>query len=278
MRSMRGISPIYTIGNPPTDLYVVDILDGLGRLPDESVSVVVTSPPYNIGVKYNGYRDNLKRKDYLTWMKEIANSLHRILESRGALFLNVGARPSDPTFPWEVAEQFRKQDGFKIQNVIHWIKSIAIDRKDGGVDIAGHYQPITSDRFLHNCHEYVFHFTKTGNVKILPLEIGVPYKDKSNVNRWKHKQCDKRSPGSVWFMPYETINGFSKRPHPATFPVELPKKCIKLHGEENADVVLDPFMGIGNTALACQSLSKRCLGFDIDKEYLKIAYDRLIGQ
>ena len=273
--TVRGISPTHTIGNPPIDLYAVGILDGLSRLSDESISVVVTSPPYNIGVKYKSYRDNRKSEEYLAWMGEIAKGLHRILDSQGSLFLNMGARPSDPIFPWYVADQFRKQNGFKLQNVIHWIKSIAIDRKDGSFDIAGHYKPITSNRFLHNCHEYIYHFTKTGSVWIDPLGIGVPYKDKSNVKRWKRKQRDKRSPGSAWFIPYETINGFSKRPHPTTFPIELPTRCIKLHGEENVDVVLDPFMGIGSTALACQAVSKRCIGFDIDEEYLQTARDRL---
>ena len=275
-KAVKGTSPIHIIDNPPIDLYAVDILDGLGRLPDESISVVVTSPPYNIGANYSGYQDNLESEKYLAWMGKIAVGLHRILDSEGSLFLNVGARPSDPIFPWDVADQFRQQSEFKLQNVIHWIKSIAIDKRDGSVEIVGHYKPITSNRFLHNCHEYIYHFTKTGSVEIDPLGIGVPYKDKSNVKRWKRKQRDKRSPGSAWFIPYETINGFSERPHPTTFPIELPKRCIKLHGEKNVDVVLDPFMGIGNTAVACQSLSKSCIGFDIDKEYLQTAYDRLV--
>ena len=183
---------------------------------------------------------------------------------------------------WWVAEEFR--EFFKLQNVIHWIKSIAIPKEDVGNypnitgDIAvGHYKPTHGNRYLHNSHEYIFHFTKKGNVELDLLAIGVPYQDKSNVDRWKREKKDLRSRGNTWFIPYETIRDrVTQRPHPSTFPVKLPEMCIKLHGVSKTRLVLDPFMGIGSTAVACKRLGVPCVGFEIDQTYLDVARDRLL--
>src|SRR5207253_7485933 len=76
---------------------------------------------------------------------------------------------------------FQLRDLFVLQNTIHWIKSIAIDNRT-----FGHFKPISSKRFLNDCQEYIFHFTKTGRVEIDRLAVGVPYQDKSNIARWSH--------------------------------------------------------------------------------------------
>jgi site-specific DNA-methyltransferase (adenine-specific) len=133
----------------------------------------------------------------------------------------------------------------------------------------GHFKPITSDRFLTGLHEYIFHFTKTNDIKLDRKAIGVPYQDKTNIERWKSATEDKRDRGNVWFIPYPTIN--ENRPHPAVFPEKLPYLCIKLHGVKKRMVVYDPFMGVGNTALACNNLGVDYLGTEIDAEYIKIA-------
>jgi site-specific DNA-methyltransferase (adenine-specific) len=139
----------------------------------------------------------------------------------------------------------------------------------------GHFKPINSPRFMNDCHEYVFHFTPAGKTKIDRLAIGVPYIDKTNIDRWSHTNGrDKRCRGNTWFVPYKTIHQRAKqRPHPATFPVELAVKCIRLHGKRNA-TVLDPFLGIGHAAVAakeCPDLVNQFIGFEIDEEYLRVA-------
>src|SRR5260370_25649913 len=95
----------------------------------------------------------------------------------------------------------------------------------------GHFKPINSPRFLNDCHEYVFHFTKTGRVELNPLALGVPYQDKSNIARWRHTRGSAlRCRGNTWFVPYETIQTRQhERPHPATFPVQLAECAIILH-------------------------------------------------
>jgi site-specific DNA-methyltransferase (adenine-specific) len=251
------------------------------RLQKSSVDVVVTSPPYNIGVAYNSYHDLIPRKDYFSWMERVGKKILSVLNENGSFFLNVGGTLSDPWIPIDIAQRLRKY--FILQNVIHWVKSIAIGKEDVGHypnvigDIAvGHYKPIAGKRFLHDCHEYIFHFTKTGKVSLDRLAIGVPYQDKSNIGRWNSAKQDKRCRGNTWFIPYETIrNRESQRPHPSTFPISLPEMCIKLHGCNRTSLVLDPFIGIGTTAIACLRLGKSCMGFDIDQKYLDVAVSRI---
>jgi len=243
------------------------------------VDVIVTSPPYNIRKEYGSYQDNKDRQDYLRWIYEISKKCQSILKDDGSFFLNIGGAPSDSLLPLEVCNKFIVS-GYKLQNTIHWIKSISFEKEDIGKsnilrnDVSvGHFKPIISKRYLTDLHEYVFHFTKEGNIELDKLSIGVPYQDKSNIGRWKSANQDKRDRGNVWFISYPTIQ--EGRPHPAVFPEKLPYQCIKLHGILPDMIVYDPFMGIGNTALACLSLSVNYLGTEIDEEYLKIA-DELI--
>ena len=243
---------------------------------DESVDVVVTSPPYNLGIKYGKYEDTLERQDYLDWSREWAGEVRRCLAPGGSLFLNVGAVPKNPMMPHEIVLALR--DLFVLQNTIHWIKSISIETRDGQQVSAGHFKPINSKRYVNDCHEYVFHLTKAGDVPVDRKGVGVPYQDKSNISRWGHTGGDdRRCRGNTWFVPYKTIQRRAKeRPHPATFPTELAEKCIRLHGLGEETVMLEPFLGIGHAAEAARSCSiKRFIGFEIDEEYLAVARERL---
>jgi site-specific DNA-methyltransferase (adenine-specific) len=255
-------------------LHQQDCLRGMKRLiVPGSVDVIVTSPPYNLGVKYNSYDDTIPRKKYIHWMNQWAKMARLVLSDNGSLFLNIGGRPLDPGVPFAVLAEMQKY--FCLQNVIHWIKSIAIQKEDVGnypgisqnVSV-GHYKPINSPRFINNYHEYIFHLTKRGDVELDRLAIGVEYQDKTNITRWAENKGDKRCRGNTWFIPYKTIKSRKEqRPHPATFPVKIPKMCILLHGLSRTQLVLDPFLGIGHTALACQELGLDFIGFEIDQDY-----------
>ncbi|MET0168423.1 MAG: site-specific DNA-methyltransferase, partial [Vicinamibacterales bacterium] len=198
MKALGELSPYVAVDAPRIELYLMDCLEGMAALDEGSVTVVVTSPPYNIGVNYRTYEDSKSQDEYLKWIRNLGSAIHRVLEPEGSFFLNVGGRPSDPWLAWDVASQLRGT--FVLQNAIQWVKSIAI-----GDESAGHYKPITSPRFLHDCHEYIFHFTKTGTVPLDRLAIGVPYQDKSNIGRWRIAQRDVRCRGNTWFIPYRTI-------------------------------------------------------------------------
>src|SRR6266404_1755554 len=278
-----------------------DCIEGMSRLPNRSVDVVVTSPPYNLGISYGKYSDGQDRQSYLQWCHKWAEQIRRILKARGSFFLNIGAAPSNPMLPHEIVIELR--DVFVLQNTIHWIKSIAIEdrcsRRPVGdapcshetlasgashreaataIRSYGHFKPISSRRFLNDCHEYIFHFTKTGRVELNRLALGVPYQDKSNIARWAHTRGgDLRCRGNTWFIPYETIQSREKeRPHPATFPVQLAEWCVKLHGISRIETMLDPFLGIGNSAVAAQRCGvKKFIGFEIDEGYLAEAKRRI---
>ncbi|MEA4884939.1 MAG: site-specific DNA-methyltransferase [Clostridia bacterium] len=250
-----------------------------------SVDVVVTSPPYNLGTVYRSYDDTESREDYLKWTVQWASEVARVLSPSGSFFLNVGSKPLDPWVPFEVAESLRPI--FSLQNVIHWVKSIAISRTDVGNypgitgDIAiGHYKPINSPRFVNDCHEYIFHFTHNGDAPLNRLAVGVPYQDKTNIDRWRKAPKpgiqDLRCRGNTWFIPYETIrNRADERPHPATFPSRLPQMCIELHGVERCNLVMDPFVGLGSTGIACVRLGVSFIGFEIDDFYFAKAAERI---
>jgi site-specific DNA-methyltransferase (adenine-specific) len=261
--------------------YLGDCLEIFKQLPAGSVDVIVTSPPYNIGVRYNTYQDRLSQSAYLDWTTEWVAAASRVLKPEGSLFLNVGTRPSDAWTALDVAQAVRGH--LRLQNIIHWIKSIAIDREAAGAaagltrDLAvGHYKPINSDRFLNDCHEFVFHFTGAGDTRLDRLALGVPYQDQSNIARWRSASEGIRCRGNTWFIPYETIQRRDRdRPHPATFPPRLPEQCLRLHGLDRIETAMDPFTGLGSTAVACARLGVNFIGADIDETYLKEAVERM---
>lgn len=248
-------------------IHVGDCAALLSSLPEKSVDVVVTSPPYNIGLKYRSYDDGGDRAGYLAWLGGIGRLLHRVLRDDGSFFLNVAGTCSDPWIASDAAGTMR--DVFSLQNVIVWVKSLSV-----GDDTFGHFKPVNSPRYLNHTHEHVFHFTKQGRTPIDRLAVGVPFKDKSNIARWGHAK-DRRCAGDVWFIPYETIRSKAQRDHhPSPFPVALPERCIRLHGRKAA-VVLDPFLGVGATLLAAQRLGCRGIGIELDRTYAEAAAWRL---
>ena len=209
----------------------------------------MTSPPYNLGVSYRSYNDSLPRDSYLEWSDVWIKAAARTLSPHGSLFLNVGAKPTDPWTAMEVAQTARRH--LHLQNTIHWIKSIAIDQETAGAaarldrDLAvGHYKPINSDRFVNDCHEFIFQFTPEGRTPLDRRAIGVAYQDESNIARWRTGGSNRRCRGNTWFIPYETIQSRDKdRPHPATFPPRLAAYCFRLHGLSRLRLVMDPVPG-----------------------------------
>jgi site-specific DNA-methyltransferase (adenine-specific) len=261
------------------DLRREDCVEGMSQLLDETVDLVVTSPPYNLGIRYRKYSDHEDRQSYLRWCRRWAAQIRRILKPAGSFFLNIGSAPSNPMLPHQIVIELTSgSGGFVLQNTIHWTKSITIENREGNLQSHGHFKPINSKRFVNDCHEYVFHFTESGRVQIDRLALGVPYQDKTNIARWSHSRGrDIRCRGNTWFVPYETIQSREKeRPHPATFPVQLVEWCIKLHGISRVRTLLDPFLGIGNSAVAAQRCGVRnFIGFEIDENYLGEAKRRL---
>jgi len=270
----------FTSGPATYRFYLGDCVEILTLLPRHSVSTIVTSPPYNLGIRYRSYDDTMPRDEYLAWTRRWVHEAAGALSEQGSLFLNVGAKPTDPWIAMDVAQAARSE--LALQNTIHWVKSIAIEKALAGTragladDLAvGHYKPINSRRFLHDCHEFVFHFTPDAHTPLDRQAVGVKYQDQSNIGRWRTAASGVRCRGNTWFIPYETIQSREKdRPHPATFPPRLPEMCMRLHGMERLTLVADPFMGLGSTAVACAQLKVSFVGIEMDEGYLREAIER----
>lgn len=231
----------------------------LPEMPADIVDVIVTSPRYNFGKNYPGVNDKTSPGDYLTEMHRLAKGLLHVGTPDVACFLNVGTRGSDPLHDTHVAEEFIKA-GWVLQERIIWQKAT----EEG----EGHFTPITSDRYLNNLWESIFLFTKTGGLSLDRLAIGVPYKDATNIKRWKSgKSVHCR--GDVWKICYDTIQNRARdrQGHEATFPRELVVRCLRLveHGRKNLRV-MDPCCGTGTVPLVAVEQGHQGVGIDLSPE------------
>ena len=266
-----------------------DCIEKLKELDDKSIDLIVTSPPYNIGIKYSKYEDKKPREQYLEWIYDIFSELKRVLKDDGNIFLNMGYTNKDPWISMEVA--LKLKDLFVMQNKITWVKSISIgEDKD---DTHGHFKPINSDRYINVTNEDIYHFTKSDKVKINREAVGVPYKWKCNLIDRKTKLPrinkktglpveDKRCKGNSWFVPYDTINSKKEKGyHPATFPEGLVEHCIKI-SDVKEGVILDPFIGSGTTVRMAKKMTDKYeeynlsgIGIDIDEKYINYCNDSI---
>lgn len=245
-----------------------DCVTGMKLLDKSSIDVIITSPPYNLNINYGIYKDDLPRNSYLNWLNDVFIEIARVMKEDGHFFLNVGYSNIDPWVGLDAANVARKH--FVLQNNITWVKSIHVGDKT-----YGHFKPINSNRFSNPTWEHLFHFTKSGNTVCDKLAIGVPYTDKSNIERFS-QVSDNRCRGNTWFIPYETIRSrqIYRGSHPATFPTQLVDYCIKFSGKKTG-ILLDPFMGSGTSAIAAIRNKLDYIGYDIDQSYIDFAEDRI---
>jgi site-specific DNA-methyltransferase (adenine-specific) len=292
-----------------------DCLDVLRTLPGSSVDCVVTSPPYNLGKRYNQHDDNMPEAEYLAWQGQVAQALRWVLKPGGHVFLNIGWNSAHPWRSVDVLLAYRRH--FQLQNTVAWIKSLALDAsalpeddlktlpalrawlEGAGLPVTGregvalrkalcgalradlhertfgHMPSLNSDLFLNPGFEHVWHLTPAGRSPVDRDAIGVPYVHKDQPTRFGHGR-DRHCPGSAWHIPYKTTQSREDRfHHPASYPVELVTTCLKLAGLAPGALVLDPFAGTGATLLAAQALGIDALGIEIDPTYCAATEERL---
>ena len=171
-----------------------------------------------------------------------------------------------------------------LQNTIHWVKSIVIDRDLAGTrsrldrDLAvGHYKPVNSERFMNDGHEFIFHFTPNGRTPLDRHAIGVPYQDISNVSRWKAGGGGVRCRGNTWFMPYGTIHSREcDRPqHPGDRPSPPSRALSPTPQARQVWPRHRPFYGLGEHSRRMRKLGLDFIGIEIDRGYLDEAVDRV---
>ena len=227
----------------------------LKDISNNTIDIIITSPPYNINLKYNNYKDKKPREEYLQWIYDIFVELKRVLTEDGHIFLNMGYTCRDPYISMEVA--LKLKDLLILQNNITWVKAL---------DDKGHFKPINSQRYINITNENIYHFTKNDKVKINKKMI--PYKDKSNLicRSTGEPREDGRCKGNTWFIPYAHKN--KKDIHPCIFPDELVETCIKLSNIKSG-ILLDPFCGTGTTIRIGQKYNLSGIGIDTDELYIK---------
>ncbi|MDI6897072.1 DNA-methyltransferase [Methanocella conradii] len=224
------------------------------ELPDNSIHLMVTSPPYNVGKEYD---DDLTLKEYLDFLSNVWREVYRVLVPGGRVCLNIanlGRKPYIPLHSFIIKDML--DIGYLMRGEIIWNKASSASPSTAW----GSWQSATNPT-LRDVHEYILVFSKTSFTRKNDLE------KKSTITRDEFLEFTK----SVWTFGAESAK---KIGHPAPFPVELPLRCIKLYTFEN-DVVLDPFIGSGTTAIAALQTNRHFVGYDIDQEYIDIANKRI---
>ncbi|MHA1287035.1 MAG: DNA-methyltransferase [Candidatus Thorarchaeota archaeon] len=237
-----------------------DILT-ISTIIESSVDLIVTSPPYNLCVHYNSFEDNTTYEQYLDFTEKWLKKAYHLMKPDGRMCLNI---PLDTS-------KGRKGAGF--QSV--YVDIVEIARKIGWK----YFSTIVWNEGNISCRTaWGSWLSASAPYVIAPVEmVVILYKEK-----WKKINKGKSDITKEEFMEWTnglwTFSGESKKRigHPAPFPIELPKRCIKLFSYVG-DTVLDPFLGSGTTLLACLETNRVGIGIDIDKTYCELARKRVEG-
>ncbi|MHA1512043.1 MAG: DNA-methyltransferase, partial [Promethearchaeota archaeon] len=226
----------------------------LSIIPDNSIHLVVTSPPYNVTKDYD---ENLTLKEYLALLSSVFTEMWRVLVPGGRMAINIaniGRKPYIPLHSYII--NIMHKIGFYMRGEIIWNKD-----SSAGISCAWGSFASASNPVLRDVHEYILVFSKiTGK-----LEKGnkINTIDKKDFVEWSK---------SIWN--FSAVSA-KKIGHPAPFPVELPRRLIEFYSYEG-DVILDPFIGSGTTAIASLELERHFIGYDISAEYVKLAKKRIV--
>jgi len=257
-------------------LHPQDCLTWMATQPDASVDIIVSSPPYNIGLNYNTYGDKMTADQYLEWQQAVWTQACRILRPTGHLFLNIAPTRRDPLLPYRVADAVP----WRIQNSIVWSKCIEIDGH-----VRGHGVVTASKKYLPNGHEMVFHFSHKGETAIDIAASSVPYQPAWAADNARRTGRNWRPNVNNWHIPYETCGSFGgnrslelkgDKKHPAIFPRELVRHCLRLAGAQPGQTVYDPFAGTGTTLwVAEKEFGCEAIGTEIDPDYAAFIHERM---
>lgn len=223
------------------------------ELPDNSIHLVVTSPPYNVGKEYD---ENLTMDEYRTFLKRVWAEIKRVLVPGGRVCINVanlGRKPYIPLHAFIIEDMLGL--GFLMRGEIIWNKAHSSSPSTAWGSWLSAKNPTLRDH-----HEYILIFSK------------------DNFSREKHhkestitKEEFLKFTKSVWTFPAESAKRVG---HPAPFPIELPYRLIQLYTFKG-DIVLDPFIGSGQTAIAAIKTRRYYIGYDINQEYIWLAQRRI---
>ena len=226
--------------------------ENMEELVDNCVSLTVTSPPYNIGKDSDL---DLNDEEYWKMINKVFSETYRVTNSGGRLVVNVANLGRKPYIPFsKYFTEVLTEIGFIMRGEIIWQKS-----KGANANFAWGSWLSASNPVIRDIHEYCLVFSKDS------------MKNPSGGESTIEKNEFMESTLSIWNINPEKAK---KIGHPAPFPIELPKKFINLYSFKN-DLVLDPFIGSGTTAIASKLLHRNYVGYEINKDYIEIANKRL---
>lgn len=232
--------------------------ENMKDIPNNSLHLMITSPPYNVSKEYD---NDLSLNEYLNLLKNCFTETYRVLVDGGRACINIANIGRKPYIPLsDYVSKIMIEIGFNMRGEIIWNKSAG-----AGISTAwGSFQS-ASNPILRDVHEYILIFSK-GNYK---RERDKEEKElrKDNITKEEFIEWTK----SVWTMNTESAKRIG---HPAPFPEELPNRLIKLFSFTN-DIVIDPFMGSGTTAIAAIKNNRNFVGYEINKEYINLANNRI---
>jgi site-specific DNA-methyltransferase (adenine-specific) len=228
--------------------------EGMSELPEASVHLMVTSPPYNDGKEYDA---DLTLEEYLAFLQRVWKETCRVLVPGGRLCVNIANLGRKPYIPLHAfITQGLLDLGLLMRGEIIWNKAASASPSTAWGSWRSAANPI-----LRDVHEYILIFSK-GIFKRLN-----PFERENTIGREEFLEFNK----SVWNFPAELAR---KIGHPAPFPIELPRRLIQLYTYEG-EVVLDPFMGSGQTAIAALKTKRHYVGYELDPKYVELARKRI---
>ncbi|WP_457571060.1 DNA-methyltransferase [Desulfovulcanus sp.] len=245
------------IENPIDSKYINKIFckssEMMSELPDNSVHLMITSPPYNVSKEYD---QNLSLEEYLDFLKRVWKETYRVLVPGGRVCINVanlGRKPYIPLHSYIIESM--QEIGYLMRGEIIWNKASSASPSTAWGSWMSAANPV-----LRDIHEYILIFSKqTFSRK--------KQKKENTILKEQFLEWTK----SVWTFPAVSAK---KIGHPAPFPTELPYRLIQLYSFKG-DVVLDPFVGSGSTCLAALKANRRYIGYDINEKYIKLAENRI---
>lgn len=228
--------------------------ENMDEVPDNSIHLMITSPPYNVGKEYD---DDLTLDEYLELLTTVFGQTYKKLVTGGRACINIANIGRKPYIPLHaMVIEIMLDLGFLMRGEIIWDKSTSA----GGSCAWGSWMS-ASNPVLRDYHEYILVFSKESYSK------NKAQKKRDTIERDEFIQWTK----SIWTFP--AVNA-KKIGHPAPFPIELPHRLINLYSYEK-DIVLDPFCGSGTTCIAAIQNNRNYIGYDINEKYIELAEKRI---
>lgn len=230
-----------------------DCRDLLKNVPDNSISLVVTSPPYNIGKPYGKYNDKITLEEWKKLINDVTKEIYRVLKPNGSFFLNLSPIPLGKDkeilpLPY-IGYDILKENNFKIKNIITWTFN---NMQNCTNRLSGRYENIIWG--VKDLNNYVFNLD----------DVRVPYITQND----KRLTGSGRNPTDVWY--FDRVNNMTKKKleltHPTIYPLPMIIRILKMCSNPG-DTILDPFAGSGTSLVAAKILGRKAIGFELDRKY-----------